>query len=508
MSRIALSLAVFGTLQGTLSSAGSNWKFEEAYPHHYLNLKLASNETLTIDGHLDDDAWAHAVWTEDFVDISFHDNTSLNNVPRAFQTRVKMRWDSTYLYIGAELTEPFLWGNITGHNIVAPYHDNDFEVFIDVSGTTQYYKEFEMNILNATYDINWGVPDGLHLNCVDNDTLASSLPVCVNTSFPGYTGNWTMYDYSGATHNGDRSGMVTATAFDREAFGRFSGTGERNETTSVWTAEIAFPIASNWEESASGRHGGLLDTSWSQDHSPSNYSRFDPNNGDAGSGRPVYWRIDFARAEHPRRYNLTNEDFVFCPLDCPSSLDSSTPVSLTNPTAAECHAASQEFPTILGTDPFFGCYWEWVWQDLGPEVYMHRPTRWSMVQFVDRSSSSRQSVCKSIEWPGRYVARMIFEAEHAFAGINSRYTADLEQLATEKYCSMPACNLTDLHEVLQQPDTFEIGIEVNESKAVRYQASVRVNVPDVRGEYAGYTIAVDDNLLMTAVHDDGVAPCL
>ena len=47
-----------------------------------------------------------------------------------------------------------------GHNAHAPYSpDNDFEVFIDVSGTTQYYVEFEMSLQNATYDIKWGKPD-------------------------------------------------------------------------------------------------------------------------------------------------------------------------------------------------------------------------------------------------------------------------------------------------------------------------------------------------------------
>ena len=34
------------------------------------------------------------------------------------------------------------YGTLTGHNVNAPYHDNDFEVFIDVSGTGEYYKEY------------------------------------------------------------------------------------------------------------------------------------------------------------------------------------------------------------------------------------------------------------------------------------------------------------------------------------------------------------------------------
>lgn len=66
-----------------------------------------------------------------------------------------MRWDADYLYIGAQVLEPFIYADYShGHNTVAPYHDNDFEVFIDVSGTTQYYKEFEMNAINATYDVS------------------------------------------------------------------------------------------------------------------------------------------------------------------------------------------------------------------------------------------------------------------------------------------------------------------------------------------------------------------
>ena len=46
-----------------------------------------------------------------------------------------------------------------------PYRDNDFEAFVDVLGRGDYYKEFETNALNATYDINWGRADGAPLAC-------------------------------------------------------------------------------------------------------------------------------------------------------------------------------------------------------------------------------------------------------------------------------------------------------------------------------------------------------
>ena len=60
-----------------------------------------------------------------------------------------------------------------------PYKDNDFEVFIDVAGTGNYYKEFEINSGNATYDVLWGVPDGDEaFRC--NDTI----------KFNQYTGNY------------------------------------------------------------------------------------------------------------------------------------------------------------------------------------------------------------------------------------------------------------------------------------------------------------------------------
>ena len=105
-----------------------------------------------MDGKLDDPAWQEVEFSASkFVDITNHSQPSENAVPEIYQTRLKVRWDQNFLYIGAELREPFQYGTITGHNGPSPpYHDNDFEVFIDVSGTSQYYKEFEMNILNAT----------------------------------------------------------------------------------------------------------------------------------------------------------------------------------------------------------------------------------------------------------------------------------------------------------------------------------------------------------------------
>ena len=51
-----------------------------------------------VDGRLDDSAWQAAEWSEPFVDIE----GPRRPAPR-WRTRVKMLWDSTSLYVGAQL---------------------------------------------------------------------------------------------------------------------------------------------------------------------------------------------------------------------------------------------------------------------------------------------------------------------------------------------------------------------------------------------------------------------
>ena len=187
------------------------WAFLHAAPPHYTTLKLGTTEHIAIDGKLNDAAWTSpgVEWTTDMVDITHHTSAKLNSVPPHLQARAKIRWDDAYLYVGIELREPFIVANVTGHNGAngPPYHDNDVELFVDVSGTTQYYKEFELSARNATYDVLWGVADGDDLHC-EHASLPSNLyPTCVNTSFPGYSGNWT-------TFARNHKGLATATHFD------------------------------------------------------------------------------------------------------------------------------------------------------------------------------------------------------------------------------------------------------------------------------------------------------
>ena len=105
--------------------------------------KLKASESITVDGRLDEPAWLAAEPLQNaMVDITRHSDQQLNAVPMDLQADIKIRWDDDYFYVGATLHESYVTAQRVGHNPHAPYSpDNDFEIFIDVSGTTQYYVE-------------------------------------------------------------------------------------------------------------------------------------------------------------------------------------------------------------------------------------------------------------------------------------------------------------------------------------------------------------------------------
>jgi hypothetical protein len=120
-------------------------KMQGIIPRGYVCQHMAT--PVTVDGKLDDAAWADAPWTDDFVDIE----GDAKPKPR-FRTRAKMLWDNQFLYIAAELEEPHVWGTLTKHDSVI-FQDPDFEVFIDPDGDSHEYYEFEMNALNTGWDL-------------------------------------------------------------------------------------------------------------------------------------------------------------------------------------------------------------------------------------------------------------------------------------------------------------------------------------------------------------------
>ena len=114
-------------------------------PKHYLCYRAPG--PLELDGRLDKPFWKDAPWTDDFVDIEGDRRPK----PR-FRTRAKMLWDDRFLYLGAELEEPHVWGTLTERDSVI-FHDNDFEVFLDPDGDGALYAELEINALNTAWDL-------------------------------------------------------------------------------------------------------------------------------------------------------------------------------------------------------------------------------------------------------------------------------------------------------------------------------------------------------------------
>ena len=483
----------------------TDWRFLHAIPPHHVAIKLLSNESIKLDGKLDDAAWnaPDVVWTSTpFVDITRHNTSQLNSVPSNFQARAKIRWDDNFLYIGAELNEPFIVANITGHNGKdPPYHDNDFEVFVDPSGSTHYYKEYEMSARNATCDVLWGVPDGEGLTCLKAPIAAAPIaPLCVNTSFPGYYGNWTMVANSSSNNGG---GLVAATSYDPSHYGKYV------YPHAVWTAEIAFPLHST------SSHGGLLDGA-----SPNSLAKeHDPSAAAAASQQQqrIYWYFDLARAEHPRRYSQPsmNSSTVTCPLGCSPQL-TSWRADLSSPTPDECKDAKAKWPTLLGIHPW-NCYWEWVYANVGPQNnYMHRPLYWASLQFASRDDGLGVKACGPIEWPGRYLMRSVLIAQRDHKQRTKTYfTSEAELTAA---CKLAAgCDVDDVAYALRTKSTFPNGIQLAvEANATKlrpdctarpcFRASVVVRVPP-SGSFE-YTTRIDSNSKLVTEWPSGQRPCL
>lgn len=106
-----------------------------------------TTQPLTLDGNLQESAWQQAPWTTDFVDIEGAAK------PRpALQTRVKMLWNDSTLFVAATLQEPQIWATQTHHDDII-FKDNDFEVFIDPDNNAHQYFEIEVNALNKIFDL-------------------------------------------------------------------------------------------------------------------------------------------------------------------------------------------------------------------------------------------------------------------------------------------------------------------------------------------------------------------
>jgi len=118
-------------------------KSDIVFPKNYIVTRI--NEEITIDGIANEPSWHQASFSENFIDIEGIETPK-------FDTRMKMIWDDTYLYVYSEMKEPHIWANLKQRDTII-FYNNDFEVFLDPSGTGTNYAEIEINAMNTVWDL-------------------------------------------------------------------------------------------------------------------------------------------------------------------------------------------------------------------------------------------------------------------------------------------------------------------------------------------------------------------
>lgn len=107
---------------------------------HYTAYRV--EESLQIDGRLDEESWRIVPRSSRFVDL-------ITGQPTLYDTRAAVLWDDHFLYVGFWVEEPLVKATLTERD--APiYNDNDVELFI--AGRDAYY-EFEINALGTIYEV-------------------------------------------------------------------------------------------------------------------------------------------------------------------------------------------------------------------------------------------------------------------------------------------------------------------------------------------------------------------
>jgi hypothetical protein len=124
----------------TSKSAVSLFPWPEEKIAHYTAYRV--DESIKIDGRLDELCWLRAPRSPRFVDM-------ITGKRAIHDTRAAVLWDEKNLYVGFWIEEPHVTANLTERDSLI-YTNNDVEVFI--AGKDAYY-EFEINALNTIYEV-------------------------------------------------------------------------------------------------------------------------------------------------------------------------------------------------------------------------------------------------------------------------------------------------------------------------------------------------------------------
>ncbi len=140
-------LVLAGCTQTSSSPSPPDWE-EPALPFNPRTYVLQrAPASPDIDGRLEDEEWQETEWTAPFVN-----NRGPDHDPPSVKTRAKMMWDEDFLYIAAELEEPDVRASFTTRD-TSIWRENAFELFIDPTGDTHNYYEFQINARETRWDL-------------------------------------------------------------------------------------------------------------------------------------------------------------------------------------------------------------------------------------------------------------------------------------------------------------------------------------------------------------------
>lgn len=393
MKRIlALLLILFGGY-GFLSAQNLLKQYAPllTFPRHYTCYR--TNQTIKIDGQLNEQAWQLTLPTTPFVDIRGE-----NHPQPLHETEVRMLWDDKYLYIGAILKEPNIRAHLKQRDTII-YHDNDFEVFLDPNGDGQNYFEIEINALGTLFDlmldkpyrsggnflIGWdcpGLKTAIHRKGTLNDSSDKDKEWSVEIAIPYHT----------LVANFDRP--IQAGDYWRINFSRVQWlTPGQAEENWVWspTGKIDMHMPERWgflffsqEQIDTPRSGGIRSTS--PQKSTKKQSTGDSPSPDLTSGEyscpldkeayQLLWALFYAQKEyHTRENNYRRTVTDLLPADTPVPQGSYVQVeasrhsfllSVLLPQSNQCYQVDQDGRFQITSIPTRKVK-NWVWIRINPQ---------------------------------------------------------------------------------------------------------------------------------------------
>ena len=109
--------------------------------------QLLPNETMVIDGHMNEESWQSAKWTKRWLD-PLGRTSKRSMVPN---TRAKIIWESDAVYIAVESIDQHVWAKLTQRDSNT-WEEEVVEVFLDPDGDKRDYLELQVTPANVVFD--------------------------------------------------------------------------------------------------------------------------------------------------------------------------------------------------------------------------------------------------------------------------------------------------------------------------------------------------------------------